>query len=300
MANASASVPKISSDPIFTNADYDPNPNKWYQAFPYGFIFSPRDTSKTSKIMYLPINPSNLQVTTHFATNLIPTIYGTVEEHSSVRYYDIVIEGTTGIGPKYVQPVDYGAYVTPLFGRSTFAIQQFLGTGLLSKTVNTLQTVFNDASAVINGGKPSIPVTGLQLDQTGYAAFHNLYRFLLAYKKDVSAGSTNTSNSSTPPDAPLVFFNRKDANQYSVVVKSFSLKRDKENPMLYYYNIVMRGYDLGPIDAALKRSNDDDMLTTLGLNGIKGSSYLGEVKNAAAGAKDIFASVANGVNQLGR
>jgi len=292
-----AAIPQISSDPIFNDADYSPNAIRWHQTVPYGFIFSPRDTSKTSKIMYLPINPSNLNITTHFATNLIPTIYGTVEEHSPVRYYDIAIEGTTGIGPKYVQPVDYGATVTPLDGRSSFTIKQNVSLGgFFSQTINTIGNIANSS---LSNTKTS--TTGLQLDQTGYAAFHNLYRFLLAYKKDIiGSASTNNTNGGSPPDAPLIFFNRKDANQYSVVVKSFSLKRDKDNPMLYYYSIIMRGYDLDYVDAALKRNNDKDLLANLGLNGINGSSFLGDIMSGAANAKSILSSVGNGVSQLGR
>ena len=297
MASASAVQPKVDENPIFTDAAYKPLLNNWYTSKPYGFRFTPKGGQQTTaKVMYLPINPSNLTINTHFATNLIPTIYGTVEEHSPVRYYDIVIEGTTGISPKYTDPISYGETMQAKPGRSSFTIQSSLGTGLLSKTVNTLQTIFNDATNIINGGKPSTPVTGLQLDQTGYSAFHNLYRFLLAHKKDVTE-STSTTASTFPP---LVFFNFKDGNEYNVVIKTFTLKRDKENPMLYYYNIVMRGYNLAKVDSGQAKDEVGDVMKNLGLNGIKGSSILGEIKNAAAGAKDIFASVANGVNQLGR
>lgn len=284
------SVPKISDDPIFDDAVYAPGAQKWYQTMPYGFIFSPRDANRTIKIMFLPINPSNLNIVTHFATNVIPTIYGTVEEHSPVRYYDITIEGTTGIGPKYVQPIDYGAYVTPLAGRSSFAIKQSAGLGgFFSQTLNTMSKISSSSNKSAS--------TGLQLDQTGYAAFHNLYRFLLAYKKDVIRGA---DTSEAVPDAPLVFFNRKDGNQYNVIVKSFHLKRDKENPMLYYYSIVMRGYDLDAIDAAVRRSRDNELLENLGLDGINGNPFLSNIMAGAANAKSILSSVGNGVSQLGR
>lgn len=295
MGNSAAIEPKINHNPVFKDAAYEPILNNWYTSKPYGFRFAPKDgTEQNAKVMYLPINPSNLSIVTHFATNLIPTIYGTVEEHSPVRYYDITIEGTTGIGPKYTEPVSYGADIVAKPGRSSFAVQHNLNVGLFSKTVNTLQTIFNDASAMLQAGKPSIPATGLQLDQTGYTAFHNLYRFLLAHKKDV-AESAKGRTSGLPP---LVFFNLKDGNEYSVVIKTFVLKRDKENPMLYYYSIVMRGYALTKADT--KFAKDSELNKNLGLDGVKGSTYLGELKNAAAGAKDIFASIANGVSQLGR
>lgn len=287
-------VVPISNDSIFDKADYSPNAIRWYQSVPYGFIFSPRDANDYKKIMYLPINPSNLNIITHFATNIIPTISGTVEEHSPVRYYDITIEGTTGIGPKYVQPVNYAfTGVSPVVssGRSSFAIKQNIDLGgFLAQTISTASNIASATGSILGVNSP---VTGLKLDQTGYAAFHNLYRFLLAHKKDIIESTV------TAKDPPLIFFNRKDENQYSVIVKSFSLKRDKENPMLYYYSIIMRGYDLNKFDA-FKRSGSVDMLANLGLDGIKGSSFLSDVMDTVTGAKNILSSVGNGTSQLGR
>jgi hypothetical protein len=280
---------KISSDPLFSDADYSPDAQNWYRVAPYGFIFAPRDSSATKRTMFLPINPSNLSISTHFATNVIPTIYGTVEEHSPVRYYDIAIEGTTGIAPKYVQPVDFGAPVEELTGRSSFAIKQNISAGgFFSKTINT-------AEKTSSGSSPQPTTTGLQLDQTGYAAFHNLYRFLLAHKKDIIKSTSND-----PTDwSPLTFFNYKDANAYSVVIKNFSLKRDKESPMLYHYSIVMRGYDLTPL-GGIGKYDSDDMLASLGLDGIDGSSFLGDMLTTSAKAKETLSSVGNGLSQLGR
>lgn len=297
MANSAAVAPQTNKNLIFKDVDYEPVLSNWYTSKPYGFRFTPKNgTAQDAKVMYLPINPSNLSITTHFATNLITTIYGDVEEHSPVRYFDIAIEGTTGIGPKYTEPISYGANIVAKSGRSSFAIQQNLGFGLFSKTINTVQKIFNEADSLVQNGKLNAS-TGLQLDQTGYTAFHNLYRFLLAHKKDVAENPSDRT-SKLPP---LVFFNFKDGNEYSVVIKTFTLKRDKENPMLYYYSIVMRGYHLTKADGTSTASKgDQNLLENLGLSGIKGSPILGQIKTAAAGAKDIFASVANGVNQLGR
>lgn len=296
MSTSSSAAPQQDQAKVFKNSPYKPVLNNWYTSQPYGFKFTPNTGS--ALVMYLPINPSNLNITTHFATNIIATIYGTVEEHSPVRYYDITVEGTTGMAPKYVDPADAATTPTVSKGRSAFAIQQNLGTGLFTKTLATITNIVNDAAAIINGGKPSTPKTGLKLDQTGYSAFHNLYRFLLAHKADVTSGTTPRAADAA---SPLIFFNYKDGNEYSVVVRNFTLRRDKENPMLYYYNIAMRGYNLKAVDSdKWAPRKDEDLLKDLGLNGVKGSSYLGEIKNAAAGAKDIYASVINGTNQLGR
>lgn len=287
------------SGPIYADADYAPVLSNWYTAKPYGFKFTPR--SGSAMVMFLPINPSNLTITTQFATSIVPTLYGTVEEHSPVRYYDISIEGTTGMGPKYVQPFVDGALPQPKSGRSRFTVQQNLASytqGFFLKTLTRAQNIYNDATSLLSGAEAS---TGLQLDQTGYAAFHNLYRFLLKYKKDAAGVDNNGSTPRTEGNHPLTFFNYKDNNQYKVVVKTMSLRRDKEDPMMYHYSIQMRGYDLESAGANGKSVDTaQQLLSDLGLDGIDGSDFLGRAKLASTRAKSILSSVASGINQLGR
>jgi hypothetical protein len=201
----------------------------------------------------------------------------------------------------------------PQMGRSSFTVQQSLSTlaqGFVPKTAGAIQSVFNSAQEIGNLLGRSA-VTGVYLDQTGYLAFHNLYRFFLQYKKDVSGIKTKSGGTTeidpTPRKqgigAPLVFFNHKDNNEYSVVIKNFALRRDKENPMLYYYSISMRGYDLRDLKSTMnldKTAASNQLLRSLGLDGIQGSSFMTDLKEAAALARDMLGSVATGVNQLGR
>ncbi len=309
LTESTGPVNDTGENPIFTNADYKPILSNWFTAKPYGFRFTPKEGS--AKVMYLPIGPSNLMITTHFATSITPTIYGTVEEHSPVRYFDISIEGTTGMGPKYTQPMSPSEKPdllkgTQQSGRSAFSVSQSLSTsaaGFFAKTLAAADKVANDVTALV--GKAAPNTTGLQLDQTGYIAFHNLYRFFLKYKKDASG--TDSPNDTTPrkhgAKHPLVFFNYKDNNEYNVVIRSFTLRRDKENPMLYNYSISMRGYELKNIDNSDGVNgvvSQTDLLASLGLNGVKGSVFLSDVKKKALEARGILGSVANGVNQLGR
>lgn len=283
---------------LFWDADYAPQLNNWYAARPYGFEF----TSRIGKVMvmYLPIAPSNLQVTTHFATSVVPTIYGTVEEHSPVRYYDINIEGTTGMGPRYVKPFKYGATPGLAGGRSRFSVKQAIDPnaagGLFAKTIARANEVVSETKDLFGAGPE--PVTGLQLDQTGYLAFHNLYRFLLKYKKDASGEGADGNKPRLANSHPLIFFNYKDNNQYKVVVRSFTMRRDANDPMLYHYNIAMRGYDLVTVDSAMQEAASD-LLTDLGLNGVDGSTLLGKVKKKADQARGILANVGKGIKGLG-
>lgn len=265
--------------------------SNWFTAKPYGFKFTPR-TGKPM-VMFLPIAPSNLTIATGFATNTIATLYGTVEEHSPVRYYDITIEGTTGMAPKFVD-VDQ---TTQNLGRSTYPVAQSLtgiAGGFFSKTLAIAEKIRNTASDLING--PQTPNTGVYVNQTGYAAFHNLYRFLLKYKEDASGDA----NSTVPRKShPLTFFNYKDNNQYDVVVRNFSLRRSADNPMLYFYSITLRGYNLRSVSDSAKDTTAD-RLKLLGLDGVDGSSILGKIKGTSNKVKGILGPLGAGINILGR
>jgi len=229
---------------------------------------------------------------------LIPTLYGTVEEHSPVRYYDIEIEGTTGIAPRYYE-VDQKRGQA---GRRSFSVNSgnILNEGMLggfgAKTIAAINSMKNAASELISG-KPKAE-TGVFTDETGYVAFHNLYRFLLLYKADVSGQSSSAARK----DHPLSFFNYKDNNEYDVVVKNFVLRRSAENPMLYYYRISLRGFNLRTADSKEGAITDPtaDRLNQLGLNGINSSSLVGEFKKTCTKGRSLLSSTGTGISQLGR
>ena len=277
--------------------NYKVESQNWYSAKPYGFRMTTR--SKGTFTMFLPIAPSNLQISTPFATNIIPTLYGTVEEHSDVRYFDISIEGTTGLAPKFVEPgasADSATLYSSLRkkGRSTSSVASSLDAGgFFAKTLAIANQIKNKAADLLDGGPKA--QTGITPDQSGYVAFHNLYRFLLQYKKDAS-GKDGTG---LRKEHPLTFFNYKDNNQYDVVVRSFTMRRDVNNPMLYYYSIQLRGYNLRPISSPV---TDDitQRLADLGLNGVDGSSILGDIKSVSSQAKAILGSFVGGISVLGR
>lgn len=279
------------------NSIYQTDPSNWYTAKPYGFKMTMRDGSVFT--FFLPIAPSNLQINTLFATNIIPTLYGTVEEHSDVRYHDIVISGTTGIAPRYVnpgagQPADN---VSPLrqAGRSSFPIADGVSLGgLFSKTLGVLNTIKDKAADLLSG--PAKPETGVFTDQSGYLAFHNLAKFLLRHKKDASGADGKTGVRTAHP---LVFFNYKDGTQYDVVVRNFVVSKDANNPMLYNYQITMRGYNLQSVGGKVTE-DITQRLRDLGLDGIDSSSILGDIKGIANGAKAIVGAASGGINVLGR
>jgi hypothetical protein len=277
---------------------YKVEEQNWYSAKPYGFRANMRD-GKTTITMFLPINPSNLTINTSFATNIVTTLYGTVEEHSDVRYFDISIEGTTGMAPKFVSPSfspDSGTAFkeTRKSGRSTASVVGAISAGgFLARTMAAINQLKQKAADL--AGSQIKAQTGLIPENSGYVAFHNLYRFLLKYKKDAAG----VEGSGLRKRHPLTFFNYKDNNEYDVAVRNFTLRRSADNPMLYYYSIQLRGYNL----RGISKQVEEDLtkrFADLGLNGVQASSSLGEMKSIASQAKSIIGSAIGGINIFGR
>ena len=292
MANKS-----FSENSTFDSSIYKVDADNWYSAKPYGFKTLNND--KAILIMYLPISPSNLSINTNFATNLIPTLYGTVEEHSEVRYFDISIEGTTGFAPKYITPFDAstrvdestGWPVKPEAGRTSFPVAGFNLSGFFAKTIELSKQIKNKASDI---GKPEQPKLGIDKKNSGYLAFHNLYRFLLSYKKDVVGGAINN---------PLVFFNYKDGIEYNVVVRNFLLRRSSENPMLYNYSIQLTGYNMRAIGSTVGKSSKEELearIKTLGLDGVQSSSIFAKIRAIADAAKATAGAAVGLASSVGK
>jgi hypothetical protein len=272
----------------------------WYMIHPYTFKFTSRDGQKFA--FHLPISPSNLNITTHFATNVISTMYGTVEEHSEQRYFDITISGTTGMSPKYHDITDIQK--VPSGGRSTFTIKDsFLPDtgGFFKRTKALIEKTVGKVSELING--PDKAKAGIDFNATGYMAFHNFYRFLLLYKKDTS-GEINPGvkrrGDKTSSGHPLTFINFKDNNQYDVAISTFNLTRDASNPLLYNYNIVMRGYNLRTAGKdVLAKTDVDQRSKILGLTDVKSGSIFSKMANKVKKAKDAAYSAIGGAKGFG-
>lgn len=297
------------------NNIYTCDPVKWFQTQPYGFQFKDRN-GLANMTMFLPISPNNLNITTHFATNIVTTLYGVVEEHSEIRYYDIVISGTTGYAPKYTAPsgtlaagtlattsIDPKLFVAseldPKGGRSTFVNQSVIAPqwtqGFMQQTVSAI----NNAASTVKNLFDNPNSAGYSTNASGYVAFHNLYRLFHAYKKDTAGSNGLAAIVPTMPRKthPLQFLNHKDGNMYDCVPRVFTLTRSAESPMLYNYQIVLRAYNLRPINAGVPTTLNK--LNELGLGDIKGS-YFAKSKNLASTAKGIIGGLKSGLSAFGR
>lgn len=265
--------------------------HNWYQQRPYAFKFTNKNDQVD--IFYLPISPYNINITTHFATNVISTMYGTVEEHSEQRYYDIVISGTTGMSPKYYdvkQDMPDVDSQSKTRGRASYPVKAgYLdNVGLLKRQAALINNTLNKVTDLIGKENGS---TGVDLRKTGYTAFHNFYKFLLVYKKDVSGQYGLSGPRRTHP---LTFINYKDNNQYDVAVQGFQLIRSANEPMIYNYNITLRAYNLREADSSDEKFDVQDRKKDLGLDGL-GSSFFSDFAQKIGGAKQAIGSAAGAV-----
>lgn len=276
--------------------------DNWYKSKPYGFVFFDRtakDDVSNKITFWLPISPENINVTTHFATNIITTLYGVVEEHSEVRYYDIVISGTTGYGPRYYAHAE-NKLDSASGGFKSTGRESFFKTGFLEKislpggiaagalgAAAQLQNKVTEAVSAVQGG--SNTSTGIKISQSGYVAFHNLYRFLLQYKRDTAGHGASGFQARTVH--PLQFVNYKDRIKYDCIPLTFTLTRSAENPMLYNYNIKMRAFNLRNVSATAPGGSQSELLADLGLASDSVDSFnnaLGAISGAVGAISSLF------------
>lgn len=302
--NSGAPTPSILNN--FTRDIYSTNENteevdltstvlaNWYKQLPYGFRFG-------VNTFYLPIAPSNLSISTHFSTNVIATMYGTVEEHSNQRYFDISITGTTGMSPQYYETINQQSKTKQSVGRASQSIKGGLFSrdlGFLKRTQALFENTVNQATDLLSLTGPKAK-TGIDLSKTGYAAFHNFYKFLLLHKQ-VASGELNVDAiSSESDDKGLYFLNYKDNNQYNVSIQNFQLTRDASNPMLYNYSINMRAYNLQTVDGgSAPKFEITKRYADLGLDGVK-TSFGAIAANKARQAKNTAYSAIAAIKGFG-
>lgn len=272
----------------------------WYLQQPYGFKFTDRENK--SHVFYLPITPSNITINTHFATNVISTMYGTIEEHTEQRYFDISITGSTGMSPRYYDTAKEQSKasiqdINAPIGRAGFPVKSLLNGnlgGFFKRTQSLVDNALNQANDLLGDDNGT---TGIDLNRTGYMAFHNFYKFLLVYKKDVSG--EYGSNAAISNQHPLIFLNYKDNNQYNVAIQGFQLTRDASQPMLYNYNITLRAYNLTTIDSPISDNQLVERASELGLGDINNSSLFSKIANKAKQAKNLAYSAIAGAKGFG-
>lgn len=288
------------AEEAFAFQPYNTPASNWYKALPYGFKFTTRYGK--SYMFYLPINPENIRITTHWGTNVVPTLYGTIEEHTEQRYFDIILSGTTGFAPRHVASFEAGGASEKTPGRLSYAndtsgvgIDPGAAGGFFQKTIGAINQTLETVNSMAENFKGVQVQSGINPNTSGYLAFHNFYRFLLAYKSDAAGvGNSRVSRKKHP----LNFVNYKDNQIYDCAVLRFDLTRDAADPMLYKYQIVLRGYNLRAPQDGAPDAKLQDRLADLGLDGVGGSLFQ-KMKQTSNGAKGVLGAVQGGTNIFG-
>lgn len=231
----------------------EPSISNWHYSSPrYAFKYRFEMGLST---MFLPINPENLTIVTNYAVNLQPTLYGTIEEHSETRYFNISISGTTGIAP----------------------------TGPKFPDHNRLKETIKNESMMGRYMSDRAGDVGVYPHQSGYMAFHSLYRYLLRYKRDAAKNNRNE---------PLFFYNYKDNNVYKVSLKNFTLTRTADDPYMYRYKIDMMGYHLTSINRITEVADTVESILT-------NTRDLAQYSDVIKGSNKIFKDVYRTTNITG-
>jgi hypothetical protein len=282
-----------------------------YSTTPYGFRFSVGDKNYE---FWLPINPSNLSITTNFGNSVTPTLFGAVEERSSIKIYNIAISGNTGIAPRNVRAVSTGSAVegaldasknrllqgrkgaeNSLLGSTADLISQYDFTGgALSQFADKVKGAADSITGALDSLVGTSAPSGFLNPNSGYAAFHNFYRFLHSYQKLVSTKMKSGGPSFEATEAAnvkLFFYNYKDSYKMHVSPQRFVMTRSAESPLLYNYGIDLIGMSLlkldegeGPINA---QQIYDNQLKELGLDGVRSTTIKAQMQNMAGAAKGI-------------
>lgn len=298
----------------------------WYQAKPYCFRIG-----KNS--FYLPISPSNLTISTPFATNIVATLYGVVEEHSEQKYYDIVVSGTTGLAPKnykYVndEKTDSNGSTqvksTPKKTKISFASVIKKASQIVGISADTKKSI--DANDPTSSGRLGYPVSNASLGGF-FSKTTELLKGIVSKVKSIANEIKSNDSYESGIDStksgyiafhnlyrfllshkknvltddidvkrqPIQFINYKDNNQYDVAIRNFQVVKSVDDPMLYKYTITMRGYNLSKITPK-EGDTFEKRLADLGLSGVDNSikSKLSNVCNTAKGTLSSAISLAKG------
>jgi hypothetical protein len=245
---------------------WEVNGQDWYKIFAYQFkVVRP---GGTPYYYTLPIPPQAYECKPIIPSKVTPTIGGVTEENSAVTFWLINMSGTTGISASRAEGDEKTRKQVAGKFRETIST-----TGLLSGTFANIDRIINKAVGVLDTAGNIIqafddknPTPGLNTisGATGevVGAVNNALLPPLPYSASAVNGVTNgfteaeelqkffyiyqKLKSENPDDYNLYFINYKTNQQWRVIVKSFSLQKSAQNPMLYRYGISLQGWDVTP------------------------------------------------------
>ncbi len=196
----------------------------WNKSFPYQLVVYEKTGNdyKPVEQFTLPINPTELSITTPFAITTSVTLGGIIEEHNGSPLKMISIQGTTGY--------------FPLKGIAT-QTKTGLGNAIIGGVLTGTKAIAGSVRQAISGNKFTPP--GLVKDNetargTGYFQFMLLRNFLESYAalKKTSAGQNHR----------LALVVWKDSEAWLCSPMSFELKRSASSALEYMYSIQLKAW----------------------------------------------------------
>ncbi len=191
---------------------------------------------------FLPITPQQLSITDAYSINTSATLRGVLEEHSGVRFKNIVVQGTFGVWPgrpSIANPPGTPSVLQSVFG-GTIAAAQNVATQFQSIINNVTTGSFANKPVTIRPGDDDDPENGLG---TGYYQTLMLTQFLEQYAE----AKRNPANASWR----LVFDIPKQNQSFVVTPVAFTWNENVNRPMEINYNLQFKAWRRIDLDDTL-------------------------------------------------
>lgn len=227
----------------------------WYKIFGYQFVVQKANANGSfgggsEEFIYtLPIPPQSFNIRMIPATQATPTIGGVVEETNQNVFWLLSLAGTTGIAVGRGDDTPAKRHKMAKQFRDSIST-----TGLLSGAAAGLNSAIGNiagtADALGSGDLvgafntaflPSMPYSASAVsDKTnGYTEMQELHRFLYAY---------SMIKGKAPSKYKLKFRCYKNNQEWDIIVQDFNIQKSASNPMLYRYNIALKGWSVSNIN----------------------------------------------------
>lgn len=239
------------------------DPEAWYKTYPFEIIvinkeenysYDPDladiDSGITQYVYSLPIPPEAISVNMMVASQATPTLGGVVEETNENKFWLISMQGTVGLSTNRNNPIsDITDTVNPATKFRETKRNLGLVSGALDRFVTLSQTgvdLYNDlkngenieAANKLFTTNPIFTESAVSRKSNGYYEMHLLHRFLYTY---------SSLKNQSPNNWFLVFRHHKDGTEWRAVLQEFRMTKTKNNPYLYRYNLMFKGWDMNPI-----------------------------------------------------
>lgn len=232
----------------------------WYKIFGYQFVVQVLDEDGNSidELIYtLPIPPQSISIRMIPASQATATFGGVVEETSENVFWLMNLVGTTGIAVSRQETGSKKRFKMAKQFRDSISTTGLLS-GALAGVNAAISKIGGAADALIDMGKavadgdvagatgglvgafntaflPALPYAASSVDQdtNGYTEIQELHRFLYTYSK---------LKSKQPKTFQLKFRCYKTNQEWTCILQDFNIQQSAQNPMLYRYNIALKGW----------------------------------------------------------